>query len=195
MPENSQPEDPSELMEEDLPPKTQYPKAPRLRRGPDPAIVSTQHAMRDAGKPTTGIKVVEASPPAPESPEAVLALLRGEVEAKFGAGACRGMPLNLNGKDRGMVTNAVLGKYAPDVVIAMIRVLVWDWEIARSSIFPYRPQVKIPTIESLVQYQETLASAVDTGLKYSGASRGVWKTYASRYLVDANPSVVESDPF
>jgi len=190
--DKSQPEDPSELMA-DLP--TQPKKAPRKKRAPDLACVTTQHDMRGAGKPSTGSKVSEPTGPPVWKPKDVLALLRGEVEAKFGAGGCRGMPLNLTKVDQAKIQNTVLNKYSPDTVISMVRVLVWDWEIARASIFPFRPQVRIPTIESLVQYQETLASVVDTGLKYTGASRGVWKTYASRYLVDANPSVVEPDPF
>lgn len=191
--DDTQPEDPSELMAD--PVLKQPRKNRRKKRGPDLAIATTQHAMRDAGKPTTGMKVVEVPSPPVFGSEDVLALLRGEIEAKYGPKAIKHMPHTLTGVDSGKVRNAVLNKYAPDTVISMVRILVWDWEVARSSIWPHKVQVKIPTVEALVQYQETLASAVETGLNYDGADRGKWVTYASKYLVDANPSVVPEDPF
>jgi hypothetical protein len=180
----------------DSPPQTQHRKSRRKKRGPSSDLVGLSgDGLRTASKPAQGVKVVEASPPVPSKPEDVLALLRGEIEAKYGARSCRGIPLNLTRKDRGSLRNSILNKYAGDVVICMVRVLVWDWEVARATIFPYRTQVKIPTVEAMVQYQETLAAAIETGLKYDGGIRGTWTTYANRYLANANPSASEADPF
>ena len=188
----TEPEDPSGLMEDH---ETQVRKNTRKKRGPDQVLVSLSgKGLMAASKPPQGTKVVQPEGPPPETPQDVLALLRGEIEAKYGKKFIRGIPRNLSGKEKTQISRGILAKFDPDVVISMVRVLVWDWEVARSSCFPYRPQVEIPTIEALVQYQETLASAVQTGLKYDGGIRGTWVTYASRYLKDA-PGASSEDPF
>lgn len=191
VPDTPQPEDPSELMED---PPTQVRRNRRKKRGPDPSVVNSQHSLGKAGKPPDGTKVVGASSPPPFKAKAVLALLRGESEAKYGASVCKDMPFTLNGKQRTQVENVLLNVYTPSTVISMVRLLVWDWEVARSSIFPYKPQLKLPTIEALVQYQETLASSVSTGLRYDGTKRGNWNTYKARYLDTASPTEPD-DPF
>jgi hypothetical protein len=186
--EETQPEDPSELMEDDPPIKRQPRRKKRGKRAPSPALVSAAgDTRRSASGAPGGPDTVQVGPPPPTDPEDVLALLRGEVEEKYGAKAIRGMPMELTRKDRGMVRNVILAKFPPDVVISMVRVLVWDWEVARSECFPFRPQVPYPTVEALVQYQESLASSVETGLNYSGTRRGAWNTYANRYLKEDNP--------
>jgi hypothetical protein len=188
---DAQPNDPSELMEDQF----QVPKNKRRKRAPSEDLVTlTGDGLRTASQPPEGTKTVEATPPPTWKPEDVLALLRGEIEEKYGAKACRGIPRALTSKQRGMLKNAVLAKFDPDVVISMVRVLVWDWEVARTSCFPYRAQIRVPTIEALVQYQETLSAAVSTGLKYDGGIRGSWDTYAARYLAGAVSTDTE-DPF
>jgi hypothetical protein len=181
-------------MEDPFPLKTQHRKIKRTRRGPDPAIASLPgHGLRTASQPPDGTKTVEVGPPALKQPQDVLALLRGEIEEKYGSKSCVSIPLQLTGKERSQVRSVILGRYAPSVVIGMIRVLVWDWEVARTTCFPFRHQSPIPTVEALVQYQETLASAVTTGLKYDGSRRGEWNTYSARYL--KNDPVGDTLPF
>ncbi len=190
----TQVEDLSELME-DPNPKKQRRRNKRRKNAADPKLVSTAgEGRRSSPQPPGAIKSVEVSPPPPETPEDVLGLLRGEIEKKYGSKACLVMPLELTSKDRGMLRKVILKKFTSNVVIAMIRVLVWDWEVARSTCFPYRAQLPIPTIEALVQYQEVLSACVTTGLKYEGSRRGEWTTYASRYLKDASP-LGEDDPW
>jgi len=195
VPDDTQPADPSDLMED--PPQKQPRKNPRQKRGVSDDILGRPpgRGLRNAGKPPHGTKVIQAGDPPTWKPKDVLSLLRGEIEAKYGADAVKVMPMSLTGADSGKVKNALLNKYAPDVVMAMIRVLVWDWEVARTACFPFRPQVKYPTVEALVQYQETLAAATQTGLNYDGAVRGNRKTFASRYLANAKPSAAANDPF
>lgn len=190
----TQVEDPSELMEEPNP-ERQRRRNKRRKNAADPKLVSTAgEGRRSSPQPPGATKSVEVSPPPPETPEDVLRLLRGEIEKKYGSKACLVMPHELTSKDRGMLRKVILKKFTSNVVIAMIRVLVWDWEVARSTCFPYRVQMPIPSIESLVQYQEVLSACVTTGLKYDGARRGEWITYASRYLKDASP-LAEADPW
>ena len=190
--EDAQPNDLSELMEDPLP-LTQHGKSSRKRRGPSAALVGLQgDGLRTASGGSEASKTIEASPPPPEQPEDVLALLRSEVEAKYGPKACSGMPLTLRKQDRGKVRNVILNTFSTKVVISMVRVLVWDWEVARSELFPPKTQVKIPTIEALVQYQEALAANVASGFEYKGTRRGARKTYAARYLVDPTAS---DEPF
>jgi hypothetical protein len=194
VPDTPQPEDPSELMED---PQTQVRRNRRGKNAPDPGLIARTlpgKGLGNAGKPSEGQKVVGASSPPPFKAKDVLALLRGESESKYGADVCADMPFNLNGKQRTQVENVLLNVFKPATVISMVRLLVWDWEVARSSIFPYKPHAKLPTIEALIQYQETLASSVSTGLRYDGTKRGNWNTYKSRYLSDTGPTEPD-DPF
>jgi len=177
--------DPSDLMEDPLPIQMQYSKNKRGKRAPSLDLVaSSGHGLQTASQPPEGTRTVQAGPSAPMKPQAVLALLRGEIEEKYGSKPCKDIPYRLTGKLSTQIENIILSIYNPTVVIGMIRVLVWDWEVARTTCFPYRPQISIPTVEALVQYQETLAAAVSTGLTYTGARRGEWKTYRNRYLGD-----------
>lgn len=187
-------EDPSELME-DPTPKKPAKRKPRKKRAPDKGIVVTEGEARRASSGRSGsTKSVEVSPPPPERPEDVLRLLRDEIEEKYGAKGIKGLPIDLGRKERGQTRNVLLNKFAPDVVISMIRVLVWDWEVARSTCFPYKHGTPFPTFEALIQYQELLSSAVTTGLQYDGANRGARNTYRHRYLKDATP-IKKPDPF
>jgi hypothetical protein len=177
------------------PPEMQRRRRKRTKRAPDENLVTLPgEGLRTASGDPHCTNEVEVSPPPPHEPEDVLRLLRGEIEEKYGSRACRGIPHDLTKKQRGQLRNAILKKFTPDVVISMIRVLVWDWEVARTTCFPFRHQAPIPTIEAFVQYQEILSSAVTTGLKYDGARRGEWNTYSSRYLQDENP-IDDDDPF
>jgi hypothetical protein len=94
----------------------------------------------------------------------------------------------------GQIRNTILRKYPPDIVLAMLRVLVWDWEIARTTIFPFRPERPIPLVENLVQYAADLAAATSTGLSYRGDRRGAVNTYRDRFL-EQKEKVEDDNPF
>ena len=101
--------------------------------------------------------------------------------------------MELTGKQRGQIKNTILRKFPPDVVLNLVRLLVWDWEIAKRECFPFRHSVPIPPIDALIQYRETLASAVSTGLSYTGDFRGAENTYRHRYI-EGKEKVFEDDP-
>lgn len=188
-----QPEDPSELMAD---PEFQAPRKPRNKNSPSSDLVGKTlpgKGLRDAGKPPVGQKVVGATSPLPTKAKHVLAHLRGEIEAKYGPKGVKGLPFRVTGAQKGQIENTLLNVYEADVVVSIIRVLVWDWEIARRTFFPYHSE-DFPTIEALVQYREKLAPAVTTGLRYEGGMRGTWNTYRSRYLKDEGPQEPD-DPF
>lgn len=190
----AQVEDPSELMEDPTPKKPPK-RRPRKKRAPDKGIVTTKGEARRAVSGRSGsTKSVEVSPPPPKRPEDVLRLLRDEIDEKYGSKGVKGLLIELSPKEKKQASNVLLSRFAPDVVISMIRVLVWDWEVARSTCFPYRHGTPFPTFEALIQYQELLSSAVTTGLKRDGANRGIRNTYRRRYLKDATP-IKKVDPF
>jgi hypothetical protein len=156
-----------------------------------PAELPEEDSPRDAGSASESFEEADVTPTSAKSPEDVLRLLRAEIKEKYGSDAARRTPVSLSGRLKAMVRSVLIDRYEPQVVTSMIRVLVWDWEIARVSCFPFRPQVKTPTIESLVQYQETLASVIDSGFSYTGGMRGAWDTYARKFLAN----VSREDPF
>ena len=118
---------------------------------------------------------------APKTPQDVLELLRVEVERKFGAKAAFGVPTRLTGKDAKTVRDVVLNTFPTEGVIALVRLLVWDWEVARETCYPPR-SYPIPTIESLVRYIDDLSSRLSTGFVYQGSLRGSVNTYSDIFL-------------
>ena len=95
----------------------------------------------------------------------------------------------------GKIKRAILTKYEPKVVLRMIRVLVWDWEVAREVCWPPRKEHKFPDVESLVLYRVALSGATITGFDYTGARRGEPNTYYMKYLKDSETTVKSDDPF
>lgn len=184
----SEPEtpDPSELMDEESF-QAEAPRKRRKKRAASSALVqgSQGKALSNAGKPSEGTKVDEASEPPIDSVSAVQALFRSEVEAKYGSDALRQLPARVGGKLKTQITKVVLDQYEPEVVRSMVRLLVWDWEIARMKCFPFRPEVPVPRLEALVQWTSDLAGTINTGFKYDANLRGRRKTYANRYLKEA----------
>ena len=126
--------------------------------------------------------------------DGVLELLRREITEKFGPMAARGVPSKLSSKEKGQIKNTLLRKYEPDVILSMIRVLVWDWEIARETFWPPRPNRGIPLVENLVLYANDLAGAISTGLRYAGDRRGAENTYSDLFL-EGKTKVEEDTPF
>jgi len=169
----------SELMEDN----TQPLRKKRRRRGPSADLVGLSgDGLRTASEPRGETFAEEPTPRPPETPEDVLALLRGEVEAKYGPSSCRSLPRKLTGVQRGKIQRAILDAYDADVVIALVRILVWDWEVARTVCFPYRHDADVPPVDALPQYHAQLAAAISSGLNYNGVNRGTQRTYAWKYL-------------
>jgi hypothetical protein len=174
------------------------------QRAPDPALVS---GLRKGGTPfpeaqgaaqsnVLGKSDPGVASPFIETPEGVLALLRGEVEEKWGKRASRGFPFELakKGKISNQIRSAILRQYTPDVIRDMIRLLVWDWEVARGVCFPYRHDVPFPDLLSLVQYHKELANRVETGFAYPSSKRGSANTYKDLFI-DRLERVADDDPF
>jgi hypothetical protein len=133
-------------------------------------------------------------PPPVDSPEDVLELLRGEIEEKFGAEASRGLPMEITGKQQGQIRNTILRKYEPDVILAMVRVLVWDWEMARMVCFPERHTVTYPVLDALLQWTKELAARVSTGFTYTGIRRGAPNSYCALFI-NRRSRVADENPF
>jgi hypothetical protein len=174
----------------------------RKRRGADKSLVPS------AGRTGTPFPEAQGSPqsvefqrfdpgahPMPvDSPESLVWRLKGEVEEKWGSRASRGFQMELPTKLRGQITNAVIRKYPPDVIEDMVRLLVWDWEVARGACFPYRHDVPYPDPLSFVQYAKELASRVESGFDYPSARRGAQNSYKDLFI-DKLERVDDDDPF
>jgi hypothetical protein len=129
----------------------------------------------------------------PETPSDVLRLLRDEILEKYGEKNASGVPSALSGKQAGQIKSVLLRKYSPRTVLSMIRLLVWDWEVARQECFPKRFEMRIPDVDSLVQYATTLASNIGNGFMYGMHQRGTINTYRRLY-VRKLPWVYDPDP-
>jgi len=116
-----------------------------------------------------------------QTPTDVLRLLRGEVEKKFGEDGLRGLPLKLSGKEAGQIKQGLLDKFSTETVESIVRLLVWDWEVAKTECFPPR-DFPYPALEALVKYIDQLAPRIGQGFVYKGAKRGATNTYSQVYL-------------
>jgi hypothetical protein len=153
-------------------------------------------SLQRASQPRRGTKVDSFEDPPTKTPEDVLALLRGEIELKYGSKAVAGVPMGMKRDLRSMVRGAIINTYQdPKVIMSLIRILVWDWEVVRAECWPHRPRQAVPCLRSLVQYHERLAPQISTGFTYSGAMRGKNDTYASRYLDQKPTAAVYEDPW
>jgi biotin operon repressor len=176
-------------------------KRVKPRKG-SPALVSGDGRARapfpeaQGGSQSASDVQFDAPPPPPpvEAPEDVLRLLKGEAETRWGKQATHGYAMELSGELRGKVTNVLLRKYPPDVILAMVRLLVWDWEVARGVCFPFRKDVRYPDLLSLVQYAAELASRIETGFDYMATRRGALNTYHDLFIRKI-PFIPDDDPF
>lgn len=130
-----------------------------------------------------------------ETPEGVYARLRGEICDKWGERSLRTLPNQIpTVKLTNQVKSAILKTYEPDVIRDMIRVLVWDWEVARSECFPPRVGQQYPCLRSLVQYHASLVARIESGFDYPTSQRGAVNKYHSLF-VRKQARVVDDDPF
>ncbi len=170
------------------------------KRSSDPNLVgkgSSGVLAEASSKATDEYLCVYATPPPvspPKTPEDVLQLLHDEIVGKYGSTMALGVPMGVTKQDIGQLKNCILTKYRPDAVLAMVRVLVWDWEVARSSIFPKKEQQRLPALGDLVRYRDALAGAIATGLIRTGNYLGERKSYSAKY-VDPNVKLHDDDPF
>lgn len=138
----------------------------------------------------------EVTPPPVETARGLLSLLRGEVESKWGQKATRLLPtdpLELPRDLQEKLKSAILNKYSSDVILDLVRLLVWDWEVARGVCFPFRPTTPYPDPLALVQYHKELATRVNTGFDHSANEhRGKRNTYKWLFI-DKKPKADESD--
>jgi len=199
--QDTQVEDLQGLIEDPLPKKTPR-RAKRRKKAASDDLVDG--VARSGGAfldtPVASIQPYgePISPPVPpppvETPEDVLELLRGVVEDKYGEDASRGLPMELTKVQKGKIRNTLLRKYTPDVILSMVRLLVWDWEQARSDCFPDRNSIHIPEIDALVQWAKPLAANISSGFCYTGARRGAPNSY-HRLFIDCEEKVWDPDPF
>lgn len=174
------------------------------QRAPDPALVS---GLRKGGTPfpeaqgapqSDDLQKSDPGVPSPPitSPEDVLALLRDEVREKWGQRATRQFPVELapKGKLTRQIESAILRQYTPDVIRDMIRLVVWDWEVARGVCFPFRHDVPYPDLLALVQYHKELANRIDSGFSHVTGKRGSSNTYKDLFI-DKRTRVADDDPF
>jgi len=176
--------------------RTRAPSRKRNRRSADRETCGVEGTLAQAAREATGgPEYVQATPPPPTTPADVLELLWAEVKEKYGEATSRGIDQGLGSKERGQIRKLLLDRFPPDVVMSMVRVLVWDWEVARAACFPPRRELRIPKIDQLIQYRAWLSAAITTGFDYTGDMRGVAKTYRSRYLEPGSTVPDPSDPF
>jgi hypothetical protein len=153
----------------------------RKARKVDPALGGNAGQMSDK-PPPPGTRIVSAKPLVPKHPIDLLNLMIDEVELKYGKRAAGTIGRTLNTEMRGKLRRAVLDKYDdPSLVIAMVRVLVWDWEVIRQECWPYT-KANYPNIDRLAKHHAELAAATPTGFEWAGDLRGAVDTYANRYL-------------
>jgi hypothetical protein len=174
------------------------------QRAPDPALVSgigkgvTPFPEAQGASQSDDLLKKDPGVPSPPitSPDGVLALLGDEVTEKWGSRAARSFPYELapKGTITRKIESAILRKYTPDVVRDMIRLLVWDWEVARGVCFPFRPGIAYPDLDSLVQYHKELASRIETGFVYPSSQRGSLNTYRGLFI-EKLERVADDDPF
>lgn len=184
------PDELDELLEEEIPAK-RLPKSadklrePRTRRS-NQTICGVSGVLDAAAQLAKQAAVDprlydEAPPSPPQSPQDVLEILRSEIRSKYGFDASRSVPMTPEAATHKIVAKTILEKYPSDVVIKMLRVLVWDWEQVRT-FFPPAPGVRTPTLEHLVKYRAILSTSINTGVDYDIAGRGSHNSYAARYL-------------
>lgn len=137
---------------------------------------------------------VTAKPMLPETPDQIHSLLNAEIKEKYGAAAAGSTITSLMVKQRHAVQKTIVEKYNPEVVLAMVRVLVWDWEIARECCWPNAKEVAYPDITHLLKYRIPLSGATTKGFPYRERRRGTHGTYASRYLENSGDTR-EPNPF
>jgi hypothetical protein len=191
-----------ELIEEAGGQPSSRPTRKRKPRAGSPALVSgAGHVQRPfpdalgASESPSEIQFDSQPPPPPvEKPMDVLRLLKGEAETRWGKKSTHGYPMDLTGELTGQVKNVLLTKYAPDVILAMTRLLVWDWEVARGACFPFRHGVPYPDVKALVQYAGELASRIETGFDYMRHRRGASNTYHDLFIRKI-PFVNDDNPF
>lgn len=164
--------------------KKQTPPKERSKRSAKKALVGIEGSLAEAHrKAVAGSKYTNATPPPPESPRDLLELLRSEIREKYGDKAARALDSDPTGKDSKSCNTTILSKFTPDVVMKMVRVLVWDWEMVRTQ-YPPAPLVKHPRLEHLVRYRAILSTSVDSGVDYDQKLRGNPKSYANKFLDD-----------
>jgi biotin operon repressor len=123
-----------------------------------------------------------ATPPPVETPYEVLLLLKGEMESRWGRKGTHHLPMELSGDLSGRIKNVLLSKYPPDVILSMIRLLVWDWQVAREQCFPFRKGAQYPDVLALIQYAAELAVRIETGFVYTSNYRGAVNTYHDLFI-------------
>lgn len=166
----------------------------RGRRAGDASLVGLPHLEpKGATSPAAHLSYAEAGPPPPQTPSDVLELLKWEIEQKYGRDAAESVR-TLSAQEAGQIKRAILSKYSPKVVVGMIRVLVWDWEVARGACWP-QTMALYPAIEHLVKYRTVLSGAQTRGFDYTGTRRGTHNTYHSRYLSKTAATPECDDPF
>ncbi len=175
-------------------PKRKKPNT-RQRRGVNKTLMGLDDPEpKSPGEQVGQVDYVEAAPPPVETAKDVLSLLYSEILKKYGEVLAEGVPDELGSKERGQVKTCLLTKYSPNVVAKMIRVLVWDWEVARTACWPTSAET-IPSIKHLVQYRTALSSNIATGFDYTGSNRGHHRTYARQYLGEGRDTPEGDDPF
>lgn len=191
-----------DLLEEAEGPPVRKSRRKKQRAG-SPALVSGSASPRvpfpdapRASQSASGVQFDAEPPPPPvETPEDLVWLLKGEIQRKWSdEHALVGFAEELSGKLRGQLTNTILRKYTADVILKMVRVLVWDWEVARGVCFPFKKDLRYPTTESLVQYAGELAARINTGFDYMATRRGALNTYHDLFIRKI-PFIQDDDPF
>lgn len=163
-------------------------------------LVDEARAYADSKRSTPPTTASKAAPTAerstglPDTPQAILERLRTEIREKYGDREASGVDRALSGKEIGQL-KTVLKKHDPQVILNMIRLLVWDWEVVREAHFPTAKGVSLPAIKHLIRYRTELASNIDYGYEWSGQQRGASKTYRNRYRAEDAITAEEFQPF
>lgn len=161
----------------------------RKRRAANKALTGLSHlGNKGAVKPAGDEGFISGGPPPLETPKSILLLLRDEVEEKFGVVAVATVTNKLSGKEVRQLKTLIINKYSPEVIISMIRVLVWDWEVAREACWPSAEEVPFPDVKHLIDYRLALSGNTTSGFDYTGRYRGSHDTYANRYLAGKRPA-------
>jgi len=128
------------------------------------------------------------TPPPIETAEAVLRLLVDEARARWGEKADRVFIRRLSAKQTSMVRKTLLAPYDPDQITDMIRLLVWDWELARIHCRRWDndpcQQKHMPSVDDLCFWHQKLVAHLGVGFPSTGAIRGRPESYHKRYIFE-----------
>lgn len=127
----------------------------------------------------------------PYSVDSLLQTLNAEIVKRLGDRVAPLLRVKLTPKERGLA-KSVLSVYTGAQLLALVRLLVWDWEPVREELFPPCPQQQFPTMLDLGRWHNTLSTMIGRGYVSRNPIFRGRRGYADRYLSEVDPTITQA---